>query len=106
MPAQKLMSGFLLDSLVGLPLFANPNTLAPPKSAVQKLFQSIKIFPSEIVLGNRSSSQRIVVQGFYPDGYSEDITAKANVSVGDAKTAQVASGVITPLAAWVRRSTR
>ena len=69
-----------------------------PKPAVQKPFQSIKIFPAEILLGSRRTSQRIVVQGFYADGYSEDVTAKAKVAVGDAKIAQVASGVITPLA--------
>ena len=68
------------------------------KPVVQNPFRSIKIFPSEIVLGSRRSSQRIVVQGFYADGYSEDITAKAKVAIGDAKIAQVASGVITPLA--------
>ncbi len=39
-----------------------------------------------------------MVQGFYADGYSEDITSKAKIAVGDAKIAQVASGVITPLA--------
>ncbi len=62
----------------------------PPstKPAVQKPFQSIKIFPSEIVLGSRRSSQRIVVQGFYADGYSEDLTAKAKVAVGDPKIAR------------------
>lgn len=92
---KKLFFSFVLICLVRFPSSATP---APPKPAVQKLFQSIKIFPSEIVLGSRRSSQRVVVQGFYADGYSEDITAKAKVSVGDAKIAQVASGVITPLA--------
>src|SRR4030095_7882576 len=82
--------------LVGFPLMAAQSP--PTKPAAQKPFQSIKIFPSEIVLGSRRTSQRIVVQGFYADGYSEDITAKAKVGVGDATIAQVAPGIITPLA--------
>src|SRR5688500_20250214 len=82
-------------------LLVHPLMAAPPPSAkvaVQKPFQSIKVFPAEIVLASRRSSQRIVVQGFHADGYSEDITSKAKVAVGDAKIAQVASGVITQLA--------
>ena len=92
---QKLLAVSLV-LLVVHPLMAAPRPST--KIAVQKPFQSIKVFPAEIVLGSRRSSQRIVVQGFYADGYSEDITAKAKVAVGDAKIAQVASGVITPLA--------
>src|SRR5262245_28102140 len=82
--------------LVGFPLMAaqSPST----KPAAQKLFQTIKIFPSDIVLGSRRSSQRIVIQGFRADVYSEDITAKAKVAIGDDKIAQAAAGVITPLA--------
>ena len=84
MPLQKLLACSLV-LLVSLPLMA----AQPPstKPAVQKPFQSIKVFPSEIVLASRRSSQRIVVQGFYADGYSEDITAKAKVAVGDPKIA-------------------
>jgi len=92
---QKLLAGSLVF-LVGLPLIAAPAPSAKP--SVQRPFQAIKIFPSEIVLGSRSSSQRIVVQGFYPDGYSEEITAKAKLAVGDGKIAQVTSGVVAPLA--------
>ncbi len=95
MPLQKLLACSLV-LLVSFPLMA----AQPPstKPAVQKPFQSIKVFPPEIVLASRRSSQRIVVQGFYADGYSEDLTAKAKVVVGDQKIAGVASGVITPLA--------
>ena len=78
---KKLFFSFVLICLVRFPASA---TLASPKPSVQKLFQSIKIFPAEVVLGSRRSGQRIVVQGLYADGYSEDITAKAKVSVGDA----------------------
>jgi len=92
---QKLLAVSLV-LLVGHPLMAVPTPSAKP--AAQKPFQSIKIFPAEVVLGSRRSSQRIVVQGFYADGYSEDITAKAKLAVGDGKIAQVTSGVITPLA--------
>jgi hypothetical protein len=52
--------------LVGFPLMAAQSPSTRP--AVES-FQSIKIFPSEIVLGSRRSSQRIVIQGFRADGY-------------------------------------
>ncbi|MCI0419762.1 MAG: DUF1549 domain-containing protein, partial [Acidobacteria bacterium] len=92
---QRFLSAVLI-LLVGAPLLAAPSN--SQKASVQKPFQSIKIFPSEVVLGSRRSSQRIIVQGFYADGYSEDITAKAKLAPADAKIARVASGVITPLA--------
>ncbi|HEU0006945.1 MAG TPA: hypothetical protein VFS12_13235, partial [Terriglobia bacterium] len=85
---QKFLAGSLV-LLVGHPLVAAPPTSAKP--AVQRPFQSIKIFPADILLGSRRSSQRIVVQGFYADGYSEDITIKARIAVGDSNIAQVSS---------------
>src|SRR5262245_31315691 len=96
MLVQRLLAASLLLLLVGdLSIAAPPESTKP---TVQKPFQSIKLFPTEIVLGGRRSSQRIVVQGFYADGYSEDVTANAKFVVGNTKIAQVSSGVVTPLA--------
>src|SRR5690349_8412627 len=92
-----LLQKFLAVSLILLIEHPFVAAVLPSKPAVNP-FQSIKIFPSQVVLGSRRSTQRIVVQGYYADGYSEDITAKAKVVIGNAKIAKVASGVVAPLA--------
>ena len=45
------------------------------KSTLQKL----TIYPSQIVLGSQRASQRLVIQGTYADGYSEDLTSKVQI---------------------------
>jgi hypothetical protein len=57
----------------------------------------IKIFPSEILLAGPRSSQRILVQGYYADGYSEDVTDKALLQTPDAKTIKIDSFTVYPL---------
>ncbi len=57
----------------------------------------IKIFPSEILLGGPRSSQRILVQGYYADGYSEDLTEKARLQTPDSKTIKIESFTVYPI---------
>jgi len=93
-----LLQKLLVISLILL--LDHPVIAAAPssaESAVQKPFQSIKIFPGDVLLASRRSRQRILVQGYYADGYSEDITNRVKLAIGDGKVARVASGVITPL---------
>lgn len=69
------------------------------KSTLQKL----TIYPSQIVLGSRRASQRLVIQGTYADGYSEDLTSKAQilsdsptiVRIEGSRAIPVANGVAT-----------
>ena len=49
-------------------------------SANQKsTLQTLTIYPSQIALGSQRASQRLVIQGTYADGYSEDLTSKAQI---------------------------
>lgn len=90
-----VFTGIVLVSL-NFPLHASSNT--PSKAGAEKTLQSIEIFPSEIVLGGQRASQRVVVQGFYADGYAEDVTAKAKIKAADPKLLQVAAATVSPLA--------
>jgi hypothetical protein len=62
-------------------------TFAPGLSASEKTaaanqkstLQKLTIYPSQLVLGSQRASQRLVVQGTYADGYSEDLTSKAQI---------------------------
>ncbi len=90
-----VLTGIVLVAL-SFPLPASTNSRS--KAVAEKPFQSIRIFPSEIVLGSRRASQQVVVQGFYADGYSEDVTAKAKIAVANAKIVQVSDAALSPLA--------
>ncbi len=99
-----LRRGFILPC-VGLmlnpPLAVFPNT---PRTSSEsqlrssKTLQRLAIYPAEVLLGSRRASQRLVVQGHYADGYSEDLTAKAKITAADPKLVKVNSAVISPLA--------
>ncbi len=69
-----------------------------PLTAATQRIESLKIFPSEIQLCSQRAEQGIIVQAFYADGYSEDLTAKAKLAVADPKIAQISNAVLLPLA--------
>jgi hypothetical protein len=68
------------------------------KSGSQRILQSLKVYPEDIFLGSRRSSQRLVVQGYYRDGYSEDLTAKVKITAADPTIAKLDSSMVSPLA--------
>jgi Protein of unknown function (DUF1553)/Protein of unknown function (DUF1549) len=89
-----------LSLALNLLSFGSTKTSAasPTRSAASKTLQSIKIYPAEVFLGSSRSAQRLLVQGYYADGYSEDLTAKAKLSAADSQIVKVESGVATPKA--------
>lgn len=62
------------------PAFAAGHSDVPSGARQPQSLQSISIFPSEISLVGQRARQRLVVQGVYADGYTEDLTAKAEIS--------------------------
>jgi hypothetical protein len=89
-----------LSLAFNLPFLAAPNTPAPSakKTVAPSALKSLTIYPADVFLGGRRTSQRLVVQGYYTDGYSEDLTAKAEITTADPRVVQVKSAVISPLA--------
>jgi Protein of unknown function (DUF1553)/Protein of unknown function (DUF1549) len=99
-----LRRGFILPCvglMLNLPLIVFPNT-SPTSSESQlrssKTLQRLAIYPADALLGSRHASQRLVVQGYYADGYSEDLTAQAKITTADPKLVKINSAVISPLA--------
>jgi len=77
----------------------NPSPVVAPGRSPQAVprLTGLAIIPASINLTGPNSSQRIVVQGTFSDGHQEDLTAKANISSSDSKTALVDdSGFVRP----------
>ncbi len=85
-----------LTLILSFSLAASQST--PAKGAPHPVLRSIEILPREIFLGSRRSTQRLLVQGVYTDGYSEDLTVKVKIESADLKIARVASGITYPVA--------
>ena len=64
----------------------------PPPSA-----EKIRIFPETISLSSQRARQQIVVQAYYADGYSEDITAKSRITPDHPGIIRVDSNFIVPV---------
>jgi len=63
--------------------------------------ESIRIFPSEIHLGNQRSSQRIVVEGYYANGYSQDLSASAKVTSANSAVIRIEGSEAKPVASGI-----
>ena len=85
-------TGFL--SIIHPSLYAMSSENPEKPSAALK---EIKIFPAEIFLGGSRSYQRILVQGYYADGYSEDLTERAQLTTTNPEFVKVESSIIYPL---------
>ncbi|MFN8009115.1 MAG: DUF1549 domain-containing protein, partial [Terriglobia bacterium] len=73
------------------PAFAKAEAV-PPAPLI-----SIKIFPTDVTLKGPRSSQRLLIQGTYEDGYSEDLTSQAKLEVLDPTLARIDSLTVYPL---------
>lgn len=58
----------------------------------------LQCYPPEIKLYSAKARQQIVVQAVYEDGVTEDITARAKFSIGNAHLASLAKGIVSPIA--------
>jgi Protein of unknown function (DUF1553)/Protein of unknown function (DUF1549) len=67
---------------------------AHQKSTLQKL----TVYPSQIVLGSQRASQRLVIQGTYADGYSEDLTSTAQIRSDNPSVVRIEGGRAFPVA--------
>lgn len=59
----------------------------------------IDVYPPDIKLNTRLARQKFIVVATRDDGITEDVTAKAKVSLGDPKIARVEAGAVHPAAA-------
>ena len=87
-----LGGGFLPFADANLHALNSETQAEPPAPLVE-----IKIFPSEILLGGARSNQRILVQGYYADGYSEDLTEKARLQTPNSKIVKIESFTVYPI---------
>ncbi|MEW5976224.1 MAG: DUF1549 domain-containing protein [Acidobacteriota bacterium] len=69
--------------------------------AAPQVLQSLKIYPSAITLGSARATQRLVVQGTYADGFSEDLTRKASIVSSDPSVIRVEKDVLIPVSSGV-----
>lgn len=58
----------------------------------------IDLYPPDVKLDTRLARQRVVVVATRDDGVTEDVTAKAKLSVGDVKLARIEGGAVLPVA--------
>lgn len=68
---------------------AEPNSLAP---------ESIKVFPADIHLSTSRDRQSVVVQAFFANGLTEDVTDKAEWKVSGGEVVKQTGNVFTPVA--------
>jgi hypothetical protein len=81
----------LVSTLCGLAL-ASTSLLAEAPKLID-----VRVYPADINLSSKGDRQSIVVQGWYSDSTSKDVTAQAKFSIGDAKIAKSTSNWITPV---------
>lgn len=84
----------LLTSSPDLIAEAPSNTSTSQTSILQK----ITVYPSQIVLGSQRANQRLVIQGTYADGYSEDLTSKAQILSDNPSVVRIEGGRALPVA--------
>jgi len=75
-----LPTSVVLLLFTAVPVGLGQTSSKNPASASEKTsLQRIVIYPSNILLGSSRASQKLVIQGIYADGYSEDLTSKAKI---------------------------
>lgn len=65
--------------------------------------RSITIYPSEIILGSQRARQRLVIQGTYANGYSEDLTSKAQIISDNPAFVRIEANMAVPVASGSAR---
>ena len=79
---------------------ALPGAVSSASAALNAPEGSLKldVFPSEVSLKSKRSSQSIVVRVTEASGIQRDVTAKAEFAFSDAAKAKIEKGILTPLA--------
>ena len=67
-------------------------------SAKGTTLQTLTIYPSQITLGSQRASQRLVIQGTYADGYSEDLTSKVQIRCDNPSVVRIEGDRVLPAA--------
>lgn len=60
--------------------------------------ERIDFYPPSVQLASQQARQRFIVVATRPDGVTEDVTAKAKITPGDAKLVRVESPLVAPVA--------
>src|SRR2546422_7402209 len=60
--------------------------------------KKIEIFPSLVFLGGQRNTQQLVVEGYYADGYAEDLTPLVQIYSDDPSIVRVERGIAYPVA--------
>src|SRR5207237_10006804 len=78
MRGRNLSALFLIFCLVRIPgirAAEKPRLEETPLETLRK----IEIFPSQVFLGGQRNTQQLVVEGYYADGYAEDLTSLVEI---------------------------
>ncbi len=67
-------------------------------ASAQAATARLDLYPPDIQLRSSLARQQIVVVATRPDGVTEDVTAKAKITVADARIARIESGTVYPTA--------
>ncbi|MEZ6142422.1 MAG: DUF1549 and DUF1553 domain-containing protein [Zavarzinella sp.] len=59
---------------------------------------SIEVFPPDINLETKRDSQSFIVQAWYADGLSQDVTDQVKATIADAKLARLDKNIVHPIA--------
>src|SRR5262245_47962090 len=82
--------------------FANPGraisqSLHNEDTSLETLVK-IQIFPSEVYLGGQRSNQRLVVEGYFADGFAQDLTSQVSLDSDNPAVVRVEGRVAYPVA--------
>ncbi|HEX3147955.1 MAG TPA: DUF1549 and DUF1553 domain-containing protein [Gemmataceae bacterium] len=67
-------------------------------ASAQSPLTSLEVYPPDINLESSRDRQSFVVQAWFADGLSRDVTTAANVSLGNPMLARLAANVVYPIA--------
>lgn len=87
----------LLAVLLSGDLFGEKSRQSPDSGAQQASLHSLQIYPSTVVLATPRARQRLLVQGFYSDGYSEDLTDKAKITSANPSLVRLEGSTAIPV---------
>jgi hypothetical protein len=79
---------------IGFPKTSSGSSQDPP-------LKSMRILPSEVFLGSQRASQRLIVQGYYTDGYSKDLTSSAQLSSANPNVIRIEGSEARPVGSGV-----
>ena len=97
MRGRTLSALFLIFCLIHISGIRAAEKLRLEETPLETL-KKIEIFPSQAFLGSQRASQQLVVEGYYADGYAEDLTSLVEIHSDNPSIVRVERGIAYPVA--------